>query len=583
MIISLMVIHGVSGSFAMGETFYPISSISSNTAGTDFYPAVRLIEGAGVGFDFNEPHDRAPGFAESLWVTDACGYPCDYFETELVPVLTIDLGEDRELAEISVWGYSDTNRNGARKLEVRFATEADGPAGFGTSILGSRLLTSAVQATTRQSFAFGEVVKARYVEVTITDNYFLAPGFDGGDRVGLGEIAFAVPQDGGEGLLVTAPNQFALVGGGGDGVLDDLLVNENYWSVERSVSRGKAYLSSPTAGKIFVMNLTDATPGATVFVDDQTRVFHGLAVDDDGGVLYALDSANDDILVYDLDSGALTRTISANLMRPNEIVFDSVNERLLVSDSGLDQLKIFSVAGTLLRTVSGESTMGIWGLALEPGTGDILFGSHDRGEIFRLAGSGQGTPVMIYNSLSGPRGLGFDRRGRLFCVESGTGEVKILGADSGVIFAPAAGGRDVALLVECDLNENFLPDDWEGAQGGPAISFHSDGDQDGLIAGIEAALGGSPTDGTDGTLKSVFQNEEGEFEIEHLALLKSDFNYRLWFSTDLESWQRVRSAPAVEQESGLYDRWRYLFSPAGEGLPADVSHLFFRIEVATFE
>ena len=47
----------------------------------------------------------------------------------------------------------------------------------------------------RQPFVFDEIVAARFVEFTARDNFFVAPGdgeTPGGDRVGLGEIAFPV-------------------------------------------------------------------------------------------------------------------------------------------------------------------------------------------------------------------------------------------------------------------------------------------------------------------------------------------------------------------------------------------------------
>ena len=63
----------------------------------------------------------------------------------------------------------------------------------------------------RQEAMFGEVVTARYVEFTTEDNFFVAPGdgsaggVAGGDRVGLGEIAFSVvPEPSSILLLLTA-------------------------------------------------------------------------------------------------------------------------------------------------------------------------------------------------------------------------------------------------------------------------------------------------------------------------------------------------------------------------------------------
>ena len=185
-------------SSSQATIFHPISAIESNTL-NDLSPAEHLIQGAGVAFDANEPHDQiAVGLFTDLWVTAAdAGFPADYIAEVGMPVLTIDLGLDVLLSEISVWGYTDTNANGVAEFSLRFATEADTVAGFGTSIGFNPTYLPANDLVPRQSFAFGQTVSARYVEFTVIDNFFVAPGdgstgaVPGGDRVGLGEIAFA--------------------------------------------------------------------------------------------------------------------------------------------------------------------------------------------------------------------------------------------------------------------------------------------------------------------------------------------------------------------------------------------------------
>ena len=167
-------------------TFYTISSVTSDTSATDFFPASRLIEGAGVGFDVAEPHNRTSGLT---WVTNAPnGGTGDYFGPTPTPSprLVFDLGSIVPLNEISVWGYADTNGNGMISADLRFSntTTFTGPA---FTISG---ITQPV--TPRQSFSF-PAVNARFVEMVPTDNLFgIAP--PGGDRVGLGEVAFEVPE-----------------------------------------------------------------------------------------------------------------------------------------------------------------------------------------------------------------------------------------------------------------------------------------------------------------------------------------------------------------------------------------------------
>ncbi len=178
--------------------FYPISSIESSTAADDFFVVDNLIQGPGVGFNASEPFEKLIGGEQGNWVTAAPGgFPADYIEVAGAPVLTLDLGSDVLLGEISVWGYSSNNANGVSAFSLRFATDAEGAAGFGSSIsYNPTFEPTNDDDTERQSFAFSEQVTARYVEFTADDNFFVAPGdgsggeTPGGDRTGLGEIAF---------------------------------------------------------------------------------------------------------------------------------------------------------------------------------------------------------------------------------------------------------------------------------------------------------------------------------------------------------------------------------------------------------
>lgn len=152
-----------------GDEFYPISGIESSTSATDFFPVVNLIEGPGVGFGAGEPHNSNDGSLPEFWVTEACGFPCDYYESFDAPVLTIDLGVDRALDEMSIWTYFVDNSG--KNFSLRFATDADGSNGYGSSITFNPIFSSpVVDLVPRQSFAFQRIVSARYVEMTITDN-----------------------------------------------------------------------------------------------------------------------------------------------------------------------------------------------------------------------------------------------------------------------------------------------------------------------------------------------------------------------------------------------------------------------------
>ena len=177
----LLAVHAVN--------FHPISSITSSTSGSDLYPVGNLIQGPGSGYSTSEPHNSIGGGSSHTWVTTAPG--ADYFALLPDPVLLLDLGADRSLSEISTWGYANSNTNGGKDFTLRFATSADGPGGLATSITYTPSFDAAFSADTRDSHSFSQTVIARYVELVFTDNWKnLQGGTPGGDRVGLGEIAF---------------------------------------------------------------------------------------------------------------------------------------------------------------------------------------------------------------------------------------------------------------------------------------------------------------------------------------------------------------------------------------------------------
>lgn len=170
---------------ASAVDFYPISSVSTNTV--NFFSKENLIQGPGVGFQATAPFNA---IGSATWVTDAF-FPT-YYAARPAPVITLDLGANVLLNEISTWGYAATNANGVRDFSLRFATAAEGTGGFGTSITYNPLFTMGIDPLPRQSFAFSAPVTARYVELTAINNY-AGLGQPGGDRVGMGEIAFEAP------------------------------------------------------------------------------------------------------------------------------------------------------------------------------------------------------------------------------------------------------------------------------------------------------------------------------------------------------------------------------------------------------
>ncbi len=167
------------------DFYTPVGITSPNSAA--YYSVSRLFQGPGVGYSATVPH---AGNSGQTWVTnDPGGYPSDYIAVAGAPLLLIDLGQDRFLTEISTWGYTTANDNGVKTFSLRFATAAQGTAGFGTTLPGQGPFTCAKSDITRDSHPLTPVT-ARYVEFTCTDNYYTGTGAAGGDRVGLGEIAF---------------------------------------------------------------------------------------------------------------------------------------------------------------------------------------------------------------------------------------------------------------------------------------------------------------------------------------------------------------------------------------------------------
>lgn len=168
------------------EFHTPVAISSPNS--TEFYPLVGLRQGPGAGYQAAPPHDGISGTGQT-WVTNQSGGGY-YYSNAPAPVIILDLGGNKHLTEISTWGYADGNANGVRTFDLRFATETEGPAGFGLTIPSQSGFTANQSPTTRHSHPLAPVM-ARYIEFTATNNYYGVSGAGpGGDRVGLGEIAF---------------------------------------------------------------------------------------------------------------------------------------------------------------------------------------------------------------------------------------------------------------------------------------------------------------------------------------------------------------------------------------------------------
>ncbi len=170
-------------------------AVTSSTAATDLYPASNASNGTYLGTSNSD-----------CWIS--AGFGNDYFTSGgPIPVLTIDLGSDVSYNGFSFWGYlfeRSLSNNGGEcnspsQMSMRFATAAEGTGGFGTSITYNPTFSPATNA--QEDFTFGQWITARYVELTITDNFAWNPY--AGSRVCFDEIQFAVPEPSTLALLAT--------------------------------------------------------------------------------------------------------------------------------------------------------------------------------------------------------------------------------------------------------------------------------------------------------------------------------------------------------------------------------------------
>ncbi|MEM9315863.1 MAG: hypothetical protein AAGA95_14645, partial [Pseudomonadota bacterium] len=166
--------------------------------GSELFPVENLINGSGLDA---EQFGRHQGREFENWVTDAA-FP-DYFSAGLpAPVLLFDLGEDVELNGMLLWNYTfgstdgNPQGNAAQDIRLQFATDAQGASGinedpaFAEDLRAGPPEPGLQPNNFRERHPFSRPVTARYVRMTILSNYADAEGFSGGDRVGLGELAF---------------------------------------------------------------------------------------------------------------------------------------------------------------------------------------------------------------------------------------------------------------------------------------------------------------------------------------------------------------------------------------------------------
>ena len=123
------------------------------------------------------------GSVETSWYSAQS--PDDYFESGATPpVFILDVGRDRTIDGTSFTNYYEQSSNRVTKFSLRFATDAEGMHGVGTTIPGSSFTPSIHTKTDQAEFLpFARPVNARYIELTLDDNA-------GSHTVGVDEIQF---------------------------------------------------------------------------------------------------------------------------------------------------------------------------------------------------------------------------------------------------------------------------------------------------------------------------------------------------------------------------------------------------------
>lgn len=168
--------------------------------GDSYFPVSQIIDRSGL----SQGEPRLHVGAEGNWATSSVG--AHYLATQRAPEIWFDMGADVEMDGWVVWAYtfpafhkhSSYQANSVKRFTLAFATEDDGPFSFRQSVKYAPAFTAAPPPTAgsdgvirspRQEFFFGRRITARYVRMTILSNHFGRDGSEGGDRVGLGEVA----------------------------------------------------------------------------------------------------------------------------------------------------------------------------------------------------------------------------------------------------------------------------------------------------------------------------------------------------------------------------------------------------------
>ncbi|UCE62293.1 MAG: hypothetical protein JSU63_11380 [Phycisphaerales bacterium] len=201
---------------------------------------------------------------------------------------------------------------------------------------------------------------------------------------------------------------------------------------------------------VHIIDLNERTHARVIGWDDQQFAVPIGAVWV-GDRLFVTDAQRHEVIELDVDGRFRGRFGSGVLVRPVGIAFSKVREKLYVVDGGSHCLKVFDLAGNVVRTIGRQG--------INPG--EFNFPSHiccseDRlivadsgnfrvqwlnldGEFIRAFGrKGDGA-----GDLSLPKGVALDSEGHLYVVDAHFENVQIFNSDGQVLMAFGEEGRDL--------------------------------------------------------------------------------------------------------------------------------------------
>lgn len=355
----------------------------------------------------------------------------------------------------------------------------------------------------------------------------------------------------------------------------------NAWGVAYDPVTRRVFASVPTSGSISMLNAENGQSLGS-FWSESGAVVHGLAVDVANRRLWFLDSATDQVRSRMIDSsgaGPAFALPGSGLKRPTDLAVDPVRGELFIADSAQNSVVRMAFDGTVRGIWSEAGTEDAWGVAVVPG-GLVYCSSYSQGTV-RSWNPETGATALVASGISGPRGLTIDRFGRLLCLASGSGTVLKLDSSSPTAtpFTGYPNGRSFRCDDTTDEDDDLLPDAWELAFSGlGSLGSASDPDKDGQSAFFEAAFGGRPDRGDGSALKADPPTAAaGLLQIRFPVRQSDGPSYRIWVSTNLQTWW----VPAVTITDGIpsggYAERRAYLDRSVNGIPA-ASPVFFRIE-----